>query len=96
MNNEIEITPAYPQGEEFNRLMEIRFECLVRAFDFGQREERGIFTSGSSKPRPPQWFKVEKKITLEGIKSADPYELGCSIQEMLKLLEAHIDKYENK
>jgi hypothetical protein len=45
--------------------------------------------------KTPQWFKANHRITLEGVKHADPYELGMRIKQMFHQMEDTINKYEN-
>jgi hypothetical protein len=96
MNN-IEITPVHELDANINRVCEIRFDCLVTMHDVGYEISKtgpfGIVEKQSSKP---QWFRAKHAITLEGVKHADPYELGMRIKQMFHQLEDTINKYENE
>jgi hypothetical protein len=81
--------------EAKSRTANIRFDCLVKMFDYGQRQIGGVFLS-VPKSLPPQWFKCEMKLTLELVAEADPYTLGMAIKEAYLRLKHHIEQYEEK
>jgi len=95
LNSKIEM--VLPDESSGRRMMEIRFDCLVRMFDMGNRayEKPGLIFDTET-ALPPQWFKSEHKLTLENIKNCDPYALGMEIKNMLHQLEYHIEKWEGK
>ena len=93
MNTETEISPIIPTDKEIQRMMEIRFDCLVKMFDSGYRTVKSNIPLVPPKHLPPQWFKLEKRFTMEMIKESNPYELGCLIKEAFFELERHIEQY---
>ena len=93
MNN-IEITPVSEMEAYTARVCEIRFDCLVTMHDVGYKKYEGMWGM-EEQSKTPQWFKANHKITLEGVKHADPYELGMRIKQMYHQLEDTINKYEN-
>ena len=93
----IEITPVSEMEAYTTRVCEIRFDCMVTMHDVGFKKIKTYpfgfeMVKQSSKP---QWFRANHKITLEGVKHADPYELGMRIKQMFHQLEDTINKYEN-
>jgi len=74
-------------------LCEIRFDCLVKMYETGTRTIKTGFLGMEQKALPPQWFKLEEHITLEGIRGCDEYQLGRRLKEMVNKLDHHIDKY---
>jgi hypothetical protein len=94
MNN-LEITPVPEITADTTRVCEIRFDCLVTMHDVGYKKYKGLW--GQEKwSKIPQWFKANQTITLEGVKYADPYELGMRIKQMFHQMEDTINKYENE
>ena len=95
--NDIEITPVHEFEADTRRVCEIRFDCLVTMHDVGFKKIKtypfGFEMEKSS--NTPQWFRANHVITLEGVKHADPYELGMRIKQMFHQLEDTINKYEN-
>lgn len=90
----LEITPVSEMEADTTRVCEIRFDCLVTMHDVGYKKYEGMW--GQEKySKSPQWFRANHKITLEGVKHADPYELGMRIKQMFHQLEDTINKYEN-
>lgn len=88
-----DITPISLPSEEAEaskRLTEIRFEALVRMFDFADRKIK------SQKPPPPQWFKIEQRLTLEFVRHASAKEIGEHIKRMYCELEDRIIQYEKE
>ena len=95
MNN-TEITPVPEITADTTRVCEIRFDCLVTMHDVAfKKTKTGPFGLIEKQSKTPQWFKANHKITLEGVKHADPYELGMRIKQMFHQLEDTINKYEN-
>lgn len=93
--NNIEIEPVPEIEANTTRVCEIRFDCLVTMHDVGYRklQERG-FLQQEKWSKTPQWFRANHVITLEGVKHADPYELGMRIKQMFHQLEDTIKQYE--
>ena len=92
----IEIIPVHELDANINRLCEIRFDCLVTMHDMAfKKTKTGPFGLIEKQSKTPQWFKANQTITLEGVKDADPYELGMRIKQMFHQLEDTINKYEN-
>ena len=89
----IEITPVSEFEADTRRVCEIRFDCLVTMHDVGYRKYKGMWGM-EKQSKTPQWFKANHVITLEGVKHADPYELGMRIKDMFHQLEDTINKYE--
>lgn len=87
------------EGETLPQMCEIRFDCLVTAYDIGTRTHKVptiLPFMYTEKPGRPQWFKNHIKIDLNTIKHGDPYAIGIMIKNMYRQLELHIEKYENK
>jgi hypothetical protein len=97
METKSEISYVLPNemDEAKYRTMSVRFECLVKMFDFAQKEPKSSFFFMESKPLPPQYFKSEIKLTMELVANADPYTLGIVIKQAYNNLKRHIDQYEN-
>jgi hypothetical protein len=97
MNNEkinfTEITPVPEIIADKRRVCEIRFDCLVTMHDVGYKRYKGLWGQ-EKESKTPQWFRANHIITLEGVKHADPYELGIRIKQMFQQLEDTINKYE--
>lgn len=92
--NKIQAVPDFEAGSN-QSMCEIRFDCLVTMFERGSRTiKTGIF-GFTEKQLPPQWFKSQSKITLEGIRFMDEYTLGKQLKDMLHQLDKHIENYEN-
>ncbi len=86
------------EGESLPQMVEIRFDCLVTAYDVGTRTLKvptAIPFMYTEKPGKPQWFKNHIKLDLNTVKYGDPYEIGVMVQQMYKQLELHIKQYEN-
>ena len=62
--------------------------------DVGYRKYEGMWGQ-EKQSKSPQWFRANHKITLEGVKHADPYELGMRIKQMFHELENTIKKYKD-
>jgi hypothetical protein len=94
-NKEITIEPIPEIEANTTRVCEIRFDCLVTMHDVGYRklQEQGFFQQ-EKWSKTPQWFRAHHNITLEGVKHADPYELGMRIKQMFHQLEDTIKQYE--
>ena len=92
--NKIEITHVPEIVANTQRVCEIRFDCLVTMHDVGYKKYEGMWGMEKQSSKP-QWFKANHKITLEGVKHADPYELGMRIKQMFYEMEDTINKYEN-
>ena len=96
---EVKSEISYPSPDEMDiakyRTMNIRFDCLVKMFDYGQIEPRSLMPFAQPKPLPPQWFKSELKLTMELVSDADPYHLGMIIKQAYQKLKNHIEVYEN-
>jgi len=92
--NKIEITHVPEIVANTQRVCEIRFDCLVTMHDVAYRKYEG-FLGEEKWSKTPQWFKANHRITLEGVKHADPYELGMRIKQMFYEMEDTINKYEN-
>jgi len=94
---QVTVTPVYLPNEveiaKF-RMMDIRFDCLVRMYDNGQVERKSLMPFVQSKPLPPQWFKSEMKLTMEFIEDADPYQLGVAIKKQWQKMKDVILDYE--
>ena len=84
--NEIEIAKF--------RMMDVRFDCLVRMFDSGQIQPKSMMPFVERKPLPPQWFKSEMKFTMEFVEDADPYMIGMAVKEAFNKLKNNIEAYE--
>lgn len=93
MNN-LEITKVSELEANTTRVCEIKFECMVTMHDVGHKKYKGAWGQ-EKQSKTPQWFKANQKITLEGVKHADPYELGMRIKQMFHQMEDTIKKYEN-
>jgi hypothetical protein len=97
MNNEkinfTEITPVHELEADKRRVCEIRFDCLVTMHDVGYKRYKGL-CGQEKQSKTPQWFRANHIITLEGVKHADPYEVGIRIKQMFQQLEDTINKYE--
>jgi len=78
------------------RMMDVRFDCLVRMFDSGQIQPKSSLPFVEREPLPPQWFKLETKLTMEFVEGADPYQIGMAIKESFWKLKKHIEDYEKK
>jgi hypothetical protein len=94
MKDETQIEPIIPTEREMQRLMEVRFDCIVKMFDSGFRTTGGFLMP--KKDLPPQWFKSNMHLTLEAVKEKSPYELGYIIKNAFNELQKHIEQYENK
>jgi hypothetical protein len=82
--------------EAKTRMSEIRFDCVVKLFDFVQIDiESGIFGQ-TLKPLPPQWFALTEKLSLEFIEYSDEYAIGLAVKQAWLKLKEHIKQYENK
>jgi len=95
---ETNVSMVSPQeGEDSQKLCEIRFDCFVTMYEMGARKsnDRNIFIKTENKPIP-QWFKSQGKITLEAIRYSDEYSLGRILKDMLYQMDAHIRKFENR
>lgn len=87
-----DIKPVSEIEADQRRLCEIRFDCHVTMHDSGTRETKGFLQS--SKSLPPQWFRINSKITLESIKYGNEVELGTQLKQMYHELQAAIAQYE--
>jgi hypothetical protein len=95
IESEIHFVSPFEMEEAQYRHASIRFDCLVKMFDFGQIESQsGIFLQKSI-PRQPQWFKSELRLDLETVAYADPYVLGKAIKDAYNKLKHHIEQYES-
>lgn len=77
------------------RLAEIRFDCLVRMYDFAKQGTKGGVLQ-QIKPKPPQWFKSEARLSLELIKYGTEQEIGRLVKGMFIELEDRIRQIENQ
>lgn len=93
--SEISYVPPSEIDEAKYRTMSVRFDCLVKMFDYGQIEPRIPMPFVQRKALPPQWFKSEMKLTMELVADADPYTLGMAIKQAYQKLKEHIELYEN-
>jgi len=97
MDNDSQVSSVYDPNElevaQF-RMMDVRFDCLVRMFDSGMIQPRNIIPFVKRKSLPPQWFKSEMKFTMEFVEDSSPYSIGCVIKDMFKKLKLHIENYE--
>lgn len=93
--SEISCVPPREIDEAKYRTMSVRFDCLVKMFDYGQIEPRIPMPFVQRKALPPQWFKSEMKLTMELVADADPYTLGMAIKQAYQKLKEHIELYEN-
>ena len=91
----IEIKPVPEVVANTRRLCEIKFDCLVTMHDVAYKKYKGVWGQ-EKQSKIPQWFKANQTITLEGVKDADPYELGMRIKQMFHQMEDIINKYENE
>lgn len=89
----LEITPVPEIIADTTRVCEIRFDCMVSMHDVGYRRIKDVWGQ-EKQSKTPQWFRANHKITLEGVKHADPYELGMRIKQMFYELEKTIERYE--
>jgi hypothetical protein len=94
MNN-LEITKVSELEANTTRVCEIKFNCLVTMHDVAYKKYKGVWGQ-EKQSKIPQWFKANQTITLEGVKDADPYELGMRIKQMFHQMEDTINKYENE
>jgi len=77
------------------RMMDVRFDCLVRMFDSGQIQPKSMMPFVHLKALPEQWFKSELKLTMEMVADAAPYTFGMAIKQAYQKLKQHIELYEN-
>ena len=91
----LEITPVPEIVADTTRVCEIRFDCMVTMHDVAYKKYEGMWGQ-ETESKTPQWFRANHKITLEGVKHADPYELGMRIKQMFHQMEDAIKKYENE
>jgi len=78
------------------RMMEVRFDCIVKMFDFGQIQPKSMMPFVERKPLPPQWFKSQIKFSLEFLRDADPVHIGMAIKKALAKMDEAISYYETK
>ena len=93
INSEKIITPVSEMEADTRRVCEIRFDCLVTMHDVAYKKYKGLWGQ-EKQSKTPQWFRSNQVLTLEGIKYADPYELGMRIKEVFNQLEKTIEQYE--
>ena len=87
-----DVTSISEQEADTRRLLSIHFDCIIKGYDYGQKEIfNGILST--SKNLPPQWFKLESHLSLEFVKTATEEEIGQTIKEMLHQLEEAINQY---
>lgn len=78
------------------RMMEVRFDCIVKMFDCGQIQPKSMMPFVQRKPLPPQWFKSEIKFTLEFLRDVEPVHIGLAIKQALAKMDDAISLYENQ
>ena len=93
INSEKIITPVSEMEADTRRVCEIRFDCLVTMHDVAYKKYKGLWGQ-EKQSKTPQWFRSNQVLTLEGIKYADPYELGMRMKQMFNQLEETIKQYE--
>lgn len=95
MDDQDRIQPV-PESEvqSSHSMCEIRFDCLVTMYEMGTREAAKGFFVKEERRLNPQWFRSQRRITLDAIRNADEYMLGRQLKEMFHQLELHIKKYE--
>lgn len=94
-NPEISFVLPNEIDEAKHRMASIRFDCLVKMFDYGQIQPKSPMPFVHRKALPPQWFKSEMTLTMELVAHASPYELGMAIKDAFTKLQRHINEYEN-
>ena len=88
-----DVTKVSEKEADTRKLLSIHFDCIIKGYDYGQKEIfNGILST--SKYLPPQWFKLESHLSLEFIKTAEAEEIGRRIKEMLHQLDDAIKQYE--
>ena len=76
------------------RVCEIRVDGFLRMYDCGVRTIKSGMFGIVEKELPPQYFKVESKLTMEGLNDMDECQIGSVVKQMYHQLRDHINKYE--
>lgn len=90
--NEVQLVSRI-EGETGQHVTHIKLEALVTMDCVGQKASRASLFR-TAKPRDPQYFKLENKLTLEYIKNTDPLTIGMHIKDMYRQLMDAISQYE--
>jgi hypothetical protein len=83
-------------ANEWKQMCEIRFDAIVKMFDYGSRETKGIIFGLGGKSLPPQLFKIEDKMTIDFIRNSDEYQIGRRIKQLAEILFKHIEDWEKR
>lgn len=89
------VTDPFELEEAKMKMMEVRFDCIVKMFDCGQIIPKSTMPFIQPKPLPPQWFKSQMKLTLEFIRQSEPEMIGIAIKQLLAKMDEAISLYEN-
>lgn len=93
----IKTTPIFDPYEislAEQKILEIRFDCIVKMCARNQEEEKPFHISVFEEPAlKPQAFKSEAKLSLDFIKYSEPMQIGLMMKEMLIRLENEIEKH---
>lgn len=95
---EIQVKPVIDPFElemAQRKVCEIKIDGFLRMYDCGTRIIKTGLFGFTERPLPPQYFKVESKLTMEGLAYMDEYQIGSVIKQMYYQLQDHIKKYEN-
>jgi len=76
------------------RVCEIKIDGFLRMYDCGVRKIKTGLFGIAEKELPPQYFKIESQLTMEGLVYMDEYQIGRVIKQMYYQLQNHISKYE--
>ena len=93
----IEVKPIYDPFEleiAQRKVCEIKIDGFLRMYDCGVRKIKTGLFGATEKTLPPQYFKVESRLTMEGLVYMDEYQIGSIIKQMYNQLQDHISKYE--
>lgn len=71
--------------------LSIRFDCLLRMYDFGQANHIGRV---SQTKLPPQYFRMDNSLTMDFIESSSLEEIGFAIKSMYKEMKDHVEAFE--
>jgi hypothetical protein len=94
---DIEVKPVHDPFElevAQRRVCEIKIDGFLRMYDCGVRVVKTGLFGVMEKELPPQYFKVESKLTMEGLEYMDEYQIGSVVKQMYHQLQDHIKKYE--
>lgn len=97
MNTEVENVFLPNEVEQASKLLtEIRFDCLVTLYDYGQITPKVSMPFLQRKPLPPQYFKLNQALTLDFIRTANEWEIGKVIKDSYMIIQNHIKQYEKQ